>query len=119
MLASNVCAIAPDLFQGKSQTAQELYNLLLSELEMLGPVRVTRKEMSVYLENRTPFAVVIVRNRSIKLVLRASHKISNPRIGHVDRVANHAFHHTLFIESKRDIDAELLSWLADAYQANG
>jgi HEPN domain-containing protein len=57
----------------------------------------------------------LIRNRSIKLVLRANHKIASPRILSMERVAEKNYDHTILLESKKDIDEELIRWLEEAY----
>jgi hypothetical protein len=118
LITSNMLFSTPDLFQIKSQTGQDLYRLLLGALNRIGPVRETKKEMSISLENRKAFASVMIRNRSIKLVLRTNHKIASPRIHSMEHVADKGFDHTILIESKDDIDEELMKWLGDAYQTS-
>jgi len=118
MNVSNVYLTTPDLFQGKTESVWDLYQLLLSELNKLGSVRVTLKSIYISIENRRAFASAIIRNRSIKLVLRTNHKIVSPRIRSMEHVAKTSYDHTIFIESKNDIDEELMSWLGDAYQTS-
>jgi hypothetical protein len=117
MIASNVHYSTPDLFQGKSQAVRDLYFLLLGELNKIGPVRETKKETSVTFENRKAFASVLIRNRSIKMILRATHKIASPRIRNMEHVAEKSYDHTILLESKNEIDEELMKWLGEAYQA--
>ena len=118
MIASNVYLTTPDVFQGKSQSVRDLYRLLLDELNKIGPIRETMKEMSVSFENRKAFASAMIRNRSIKLILRMNHKIASPRIHSRVHVAERYYDHTILVESKQDIDGELLNWLGEAYQAS-
>lgn len=115
MIASNMYLTTPGLFQGKSESVRDLYQLLLAELNKLGPIQVTLKSLSISLENRRTFASVLIRNRSIKLVLRTDHKIISPRIRNMEHVAKSSYDHTIFIESKNDIDEELMKWFEDAY----
>ncbi len=118
MLATNVYLTTYDLFQGKSQAVRDLYSLLLEKLNKIGPIRETQKEISVSFENRKVFATALIRNRTIKLILRASHKIASPRILSVEHVAQKSFDHTILLESGKDIDEELLKWLGDAYHTS-
>jgi len=115
MIASNKHYSTPDLFQGKSQAVRDLYGLLIGELNRIGPIRKTSKEISISFENRREFASAIIRNRSIKLVLRANHRITSPRILSMERVADKYYAHTILIESRDDIDEELMKWLEEAY----
>lgn len=108
----------PDLFLGKSQDVKDLYDTLLDELDQIGPVRKTSKEVSIAFENRKMFASVMIRNRSIKLVLRTDHKLKSSRILGSERVADMNYDHTIVLDTKDDIDSELMNWLGDAYQAS-
>jgi hypothetical protein len=102
----------------KSQTAHGLYELLFSELNKLGPVHETKKAISISFssDNQKAFAWVIIRNRSIKLVFRTNHRITNQRIQSVNRVAEKCYDHTILLDSKSAIDEELMKWLGEAYQ---
>ena len=117
MLASNTY-LTQDIFDGKSQAVRDLYELLVDELNKLGPVHEIKRAISISFENRKPFASALIRYRSIKLVLRTRHRIANPRILSTEHIANHSFDHTVLLESKNDIDEELLEWLGEAYQSS-
>jgi hypothetical protein len=117
MLASTTYFVGQELFEGKSQSVRDLYNLLVDELNKLGPVLEIKKAISISFINRKPFASVLIRNRSIKLVLRTRHRITNQRILSIDRVDDSSFDHTVVLDSKNDIDDELMKWLGEAYHA--
>ena len=118
MLASNAYFASQDIFDGKSQAVQDLYSLLVEELNKLGPFQEIKKAISISFENRRPFASVLIRNRSIKLVLRIRHRIANQRILSIDRVADKSFDHTVVLDSRKDIDDELMKWLGEAYHSS-
>jgi hypothetical protein len=118
MLASNTYIADQDIFEGKRQTVLDLYGLLVDELKKLGTVHEIKKAISISFENRRPFASVLIRNRSIKLVLRTQHRITNQRILSTERVDNHSFDQTVLLDSKSDIDEELMEWLGEAYQSS-
>jgi hypothetical protein len=118
MLVSNTYLASQDIFEGKSQAVRDLYGLLVAELNKFGPVQEIKKAISISLENSRPFASVLIRNRSLKLVLRTQHRIDNQRILSIDRVANKSFDHTVLLDSKDDINDELMKWLGEAYHAN-
>jgi hypothetical protein len=117
MLALNTY-LTQDIFDGKSQAVRDLYELLVDELNKLGPVQEIKKAISISFENRRPFASALIRNRSIKLVVRTRHRIANQRILSTEHVANHSFDHTVLLDSKSDIDEELMEWLGEAYQSS-
>lgn len=118
MIAPNLYISSHDLFQGKTQTVRDLYALLLDELRKIGFVREIQKQISVSFENRKVFATALIRNSSIKLVLRTDHKINSPRVHSLSHVAEKSYDHTILVESRADIDAELVQWMAEAYHAN-
>jgi hypothetical protein len=118
LLASNTYLSNQDAFLEKSQTVRGLYDLLLSELYKLGSVHETKKAISISFssDNQKAFAWVIIRNRSIKLVFRTNHRITNHRIQSVNHVAEKNYDHTILLDSKTAIDDELMKWLGEAYQ---
>jgi len=118
MLATNTYLASQDIFDGKSQAVRDLYHLLVGEMNKLGPVREIKKAISISFENRRPFASALIRNRSIKLVLRTQYRIANQRILSVNRIAEDSFDHTVVLDSKKDIDNELMKWLGEAYHAS-
>jgi hypothetical protein len=107
-----------DPFQPKTVSGQELYQHLLGELNKLGPVNEVKKSLTISLENRKAFASAMIRNQSVKLVLRTNRKITSPRIYSRNRVTEKSFDHTILLESKYDLDSELIQWLGEAYQAS-
>lgn len=115
MLASNTYLADQDTFTGKSQSGLDLYHLLVDELNKLGPVQEIKKAISISFENRKPFASVLIRNRSIKLVLRTQHRIVNQRFLSINRINGMSFDHTVMLDSKNDFDIELMKWLREAY----
>jgi len=119
MLATAQYLDSQGQFDGKSQAVRDLYDLLVDELNQLGPVQKIRKAISISFENGRPFASVIIRNRSIKLVIRTQHRIKNHRMLNIDRITGNCFDHTVLLDSKDDIDNELLSWLGEAYHSSG
>jgi hypothetical protein len=118
MLATNTYVPDRDIFTGKSQTVRDLYDLLVGELKKLGPVHEIVKAISISLENRRPYASLLIRDRSIKLVLRAQHRIDSQRILSVNRITDKSYDHTVLLESKSDIDDELMEWLGEAYHSS-
>jgi hypothetical protein len=118
LVASNTNLAGQALFADKSQEVQDLYRFLIDELNKLGPVQEIKKAISISFENRRPFASALIRNRSIKLVLRSQHRIVNPRILNIERIYNHRYDHTVLLDSKNDVDSELMGWLGDAYHAS-
>jgi len=118
MLATNTDIASQDIFYGKSQAVRDLYGFLVDELKKLGPVQEIKKAISISFEGHRPFASVLIRNRSIKLVLRTQNRITNHRFLSVDRITDQSFDHTVVLDSKNDIDHELMKWLDEAYQSN-
>jgi predicted transport protein len=119
MLATAQYLDSQGQFDGKSQAVRDLYDLLVDELNELGPVQEIKKAISISFKNGKQFASVIIRNRSIKLVIRTQYRIENHRMLSIDRITTNCFDHTILLDSKNDIDIELLSWLREAYHSSG
>ena len=119
MLATAPYLASQGQFDGKSQAVRDLYSVLVDGLDKLGPVQEIKKAISISFENRRLFASVIIRNRTIKLVIRTQHRIENHRMLSIDRITENCFDHTVLLDSEDDIDNELLSWLGEAYHSSG
>ena len=99
------------------QTDLELIDIESMQKVWIGTKEI-KKEISISFENRRTFASVLIRNRSIKLVLRIQHRLASPRILSINRIDAKSFDHTIVLDSKNDIDNELMSWLQDAYHSS-
>ena len=104
-----------DHLKEKDAIVKKIYNHLINELQKFGPITIEPKKTSIHLVNRFGFAGVYTRSNYINLEFQLSHKLGNKRISKIEQVSTNRFHHSTRLETEKDIDKELLSWLKEAY----
>jgi hypothetical protein len=73
------------------------------------------KKTSVHLVRRSAFAGVHPRKDHLVLTVKAGKSIRSPRIVKAEQVSKNRWRLDVKPMASGDIDAELLSWLRDAY----
>jgi hypothetical protein len=107
---------AAALFAKAGPGAAAVYGALIKALKPLGRVGVEVKTASVHLTGaKSAFAGGHPRKTGVLLNIRTKTKIASKRIRKVEQVSANRFHNELLLTSPADIDAELLSWLSEAY----
>jgi hypothetical protein len=104
------------VFEGKDPTLRTTFDYLLQQLEQFGAVKVAPKQTSIHLEKNSGFAGVHPRKSYFNIEFRIDYKIDAPRITRVQQLSARRFEHTVKVESRSDIDEELLMWLKSAYE---
>jgi hypothetical protein len=95
------------------------YRRLLETARALGPVAEEPKKTSIHLVRETAFAGVATRRSSLILTLKSSKDIRSPRIERRERTSAHRWHVEIRLERPADVDRQLTSWLAAAYELAG
>lgn len=106
-------------FEDKDSIVRRIYDQVLKKVRQFGPIVEDPKKTSIHLVNATAFAGVATRKNSITLTVKGDRKLSSPRIHKTAQVSARRFHHEVKLTSAADVDAELLSWLKDAYALSG
>jgi Domain of unknown function (DUF5655) len=104
-----------DHLKGKDPSVTVMYEKLIQELQKFGTLKIEPKKTSIHLGNRFGFAGVYTRKDYINLEVHLSHKLISKRISKVEQASANRFHHTIKLNSGKDIDKELLGWLKEAY----
>ena len=102
-------------FDNKDPVVRKIYDRLIAGLKKFGPVKIEPKKTSIHLANRSGFAGVYTRSNYINLEIHLNHKLESPRVTKVDQASANRFHHTIRLNSEKDVDRELLEWLKEAY----
>ena len=102
-------------FVNKDPGVRALYDQLLSILRTFGPVVEDPKKTSIHLNRKSALAGVETRKDSILLNIKSDHKIKNARIEKTEQLSSGRFHHKVRISSVKDFDADLKTWLKEAY----
>lgn len=105
-----------DHLRDKSPAVAAIYEKLIKELYKFGALKIDPKKTSIHLGNRFGFAGVYTRKGYINLEVHLNHKLVSKRISKVEQASAHRFHHTVKLNSVKDIDKELLGWLKEAYK---
>jgi uncharacterized protein DUF5655 len=103
------------LFEGKDPVVRAIYERLLDEIRALGPFTPEAKKTSIHLVHTGGFAGVLPRKGYLYLNLRLDHALDSPRAAKVEQVSKNRWHNEIRLEHPDQIDAELLSWLREAY----
>ena len=96
-------------------TLQRVYARLLKTVQGLGPVVEERGERSVLLRSRGGFLGVHPKREGLDLQIVTDHVIRAARITKVDPVSARRFHVHVRIASEKEVDAQLMGWLREAY----
>ena len=105
-----------DHFVNKDPSIRALYDRLLKILNGFGPVKEMPKKTSIHIDRKSALIGVETRKDCLLLTIKADHKIMNSRIEKIEEVSTRRFYHKVRIKSLKDLDAELKTWLKDAYR---
>ncbi len=103
-------------FVGKDPKVRALYDLLLAAVRPFGEVAEDPKKTSIHLNRRTAFAGVATRREAIVLTIKANRDIASPRVVKREQASAHRWHLEIKLAAPADVDQELISWLAEAYE---
>jgi hypothetical protein len=101
-------------FEGKPAALRAVFARLVRELKKTGPLRVDAVSGSINLISRHHFAGVHVRKEYLRLGFILDRELRHPRILRVERLGPRRIGHFVRVHSLRDLNAELLGWLAEA-----
>ena len=111
---SNIPSIN-DHFVNKNPSVRALYDQLLKTLNMFGPIEQDPKKTSIHINRNSALVGVETRKNYLLLTIKADHKIDNPHVEKFDQISARRFYHKVRVSTRSDFDAELKSWLKDAY----
>ena len=92
------------------------YAALLEASRALGPVHEDPKKTSIHLVRDKAFAGVATRKESLILTLKAERPLKSPRVHRSEQASANRWHHEIRLSAPGDVDAELRTWLAQAYK---
>jgi hypothetical protein len=99
----------------KDPSVRALYDQLISLLRTFGPVEEDPKKTSIHLNRKSALAGVETRKNSLLLNIKSDHKIKSPRVEKVEQISSKRFYHKVRVDSPKDLDEELKSWLKEGY----
>ena len=99
-----------------SPASRQLYEELLVAVREIGPFRKEVKKTSIHLVRSSAFAGVHPRKSHLLLTIKTEKPIRSSRISKTEQVSKNRWHHDVKLASNREIDAELVGWLRQAYE---
>jgi hypothetical protein len=108
-----------DHFENKSPVVREIYDALIKKVKSFGAVEEEPHKTSIHLLNQTAFAGIATRKDALLLTLKTDHPIESERVTKTEQVSRNRFHLIIRLETPKEIDAELVSWLKGAYTLSG
>ena len=106
-------------FENKSPVVREIYDGLIKKVKSFGKFQEESHKTSIHLLNQTAFAGVATRKDALLLTIKTDHQIESSRVSKTEQVSRNRFHLLIRFETPKEIDAELLTWLKDAYKLSG
>ena len=103
-------------FVGKDPQLRDLLDLLLVRLKRSGPLRIDSVKSSINLVSRHHFGGVKVRRNYLRVGFLATSAIKDSRIMHRQVVGPSRILHAIIVRSAKDLEPEVLEWLAQAQQ---
>lgn len=106
-------------FQNKAPIVREIYDGLIKKVKSFGKFQEEPHKTSIHLLNQTAFAGVATRKDYLLLTIKTDYPIESSRVTKVEQVSRNRFHLLIKLEAPKEINAELIKWLEDAYKLSG
>jgi len=116
---SHSCRVFPikKHFKGKDKATEAIYCELKEKIKKnVGSFEIDSIPCCIHLVSTFTFTAVRVLKDKIRVSFTLDHEIKNPRIYKSQRYSAGRFIHQVDIESKNQIDKELLGWISQAYR---
>ena len=107
------------VFARSEPNVRALADALIARARALPDVIVDPKGTCIHLNRRVAFAGLHPRKSALLLNLRTSAPIESGRIRKVERASANRYHNELLLESEKDLDEELIVWIAEAHALSG
>jgi Domain of unknown function (DUF5655) len=115
----HTCAPLADLndhFAGAASDVRAAFDRVLAAVSAFGPVEVLPEKTRIALHVRMSFAAFTPRRHWLAGHLILARHVDSARFLQVQELSRRNVVHTFRLTSPADVDAEFVSWLAEAYQ---
>lgn len=106
-------------FQGRDPNVAATYGALLQAVRRLGPVTENPKKTSIHLVRGSALAGIATQKSALILTIKSRTSLKSPRIRKQEQVSTNRWHLDVRLTQPEDVDAELCTWLAAAYELAG
>ncbi len=94
------------------------YKAVLRALAKLGPLDVDPVDVGIMIKRKRTFCELRARRDAVELSFKLSQPLSAPRIRKTIHSSTHRLVHFVDLRSPRDVDSELVAWLARSYRGS-
>lgn len=108
-----------DHFRDKSPQVRATFDAILEAVERLGPVTVLSEKTRIAFHTRMSFAAFMPKRDWLNGHLVLARRIDSPRFTRIEVFSPRNVLHAFRLGSPKEIDAEFVGWLAEAYQVGG
>jgi predicted DNA-binding protein (MmcQ/YjbR family) len=106
-------------FVGRAPEVAATYAAILKAARKCGPVREEPKKTSIHLMRKTAFAGVATRKTALILTLKSPADLQRHRIVRREHASANRWHLEVRLDAPDQVDRELVTWLAQAYELAG
>jgi hypothetical protein len=103
-------------FVGKPAGVRAIFEKLRRVAEKNGPITVLPEKTRIAFHVRMSFAAFVIRRNWIDGHVVLARRLENPRFRRIETFSPRNHLHAFRFESVNEVDAEVASWLAEAYQ---
>jgi Domain of unknown function (DUF5655) len=101
---------------GRSPQALAIYRQFVKKVKRCGPVAILPEKTRIAFQVRMSFAAISFRQDGLDGHVVLARRLENPRFTRIESISPHNHVHHFQLRSPGDLDAELQSWLREAYR---
>ncbi len=90
----------------------------MRELSKLGPLDIDPVNVGIMVKRARTFCELRPRRGAVELSFKLSRPLADPRIRKTIRSSVHRIVHFVDLRSPRDVDRQIVGWLAQSYQSS-
>ena len=103
-------------FAGKDPAVRQAFDAVLASVRALGPVTVLPETTRIALHVRMSFAAFVARRHWLDGHVVLARRLDHPRFRRVEEYSARNVLHAFRLLGPDDVDADVRSWLAEAYR---
>ena len=103
-------------FEGKSPAVRAIFEKVLRVAQKSGPVTVLPEKTRIAFQARMSFAAFVIRKNWIDGHVVLARRFENPRFRRIETFSPRNHLHAFRFESVDEVNREVESWFAEAYQ---
>ena len=103
-------------FEGKDPKLKLLYNEWHSRVKKkCGPFQIDSVSCCIRFVTKSSFSATKIMKNNLRIMFQLPKKITSPRIQKSAQISPNRYNYAVDISEKKEMDAELLNWIKQAY----